>query len=44
MTTPRTKIKLTREVEAAIDDLLEKNEQKKQQGPGKQILREEGHS
>ncbi len=44
MTTPRTKIKLTREVEAAIDELLEKNEQKKQQGPGKQMLGEKGHS
>jgi transposase-like protein len=31
---PRTKIKLTREVESAIDRLLEKNEQKKQQGRG----------
>ena len=39
MTTPRTKIKLTREVEAAIDELLEKNEQKKQQGLGKQMLK-----
>ncbi|MBP7179515.1 MAG: response regulator transcription factor [Dysgonomonadaceae bacterium] len=36
---PRTKIKLTREVESAIDRLLEKNEQKKQQGQGKQLLK-----
>ncbi len=43
-TQPRTKIKLTREVESAIDRLLEKNEQKKQQGQGKQLLREEGHT
>lgn len=41
---PRAKIKLTREVESAIDRLLEKNEQKKQQGQGKQLLREEGHT
>ena len=34
-TIPRTKIKLTREVESAIEELLEKNEQKKQQGLGK---------
>ena len=36
---PRTKIKLTREVESAIEELLEKNEQKKQQGQGKQLLK-----
>ena len=36
---PRTKIKLTREVESAIEELLEKNEQKKQQGLGKQMLK-----
>jgi transposase len=41
---PRTKIKLTREVESAIDRLLEKNEQKKQQEQGKQLLREERHT
>ena len=38
-TTPRTKIRLTREVEAAIEELLEKNEQKKQQGLVKQQLK-----
>ena len=36
---PRTKIKLTREVESVIEELLEKNEQKKQQGLGKQMLK-----
>ena len=38
-TIPRTKIKLTREVESAIEELLEKNEQKKQQGLGKQLFK-----
>ncbi|MFZ6038604.1 MAG: sigma factor-like helix-turn-helix DNA-binding protein [Bacteroidota bacterium] len=41
---PRTKIKLTREVESAIEELLEKNEQKKQQGLGKQMLKRRTYS
>ena len=39
MSVPRSKLKLTREVESAIDNLLEQNEEKKQQGMSKQMLK-----
>ena len=39
MAIPRRKLKLTREVEAVIDELLEANERKRRQGLGKQLLK-----
>lgn len=39
MTAPRRRLKLTREVEGIIDGLLLKNEEKKQTGLGKQMLK-----
>lgn len=39
LSTARCKLKLTREVESVIDELLETNRQKKAQGLGKQMLK-----
>lgn len=39
MATPRQKLRLTREVEAVIDELLEDNERKRRQGMLKQMLK-----